>query len=186
MFLDNSKTFDIAWHYVLTFKLVENGSSGNLPYPKTEADSKQPTPVLERWNCMCSLTFIRWLGKNQLLKKQSIIHLKTLSLIRNILLLTLPHFLAPFSQSTKDISSSQNGLNEDPNKITDWTSQWRMSYNPNYLKQPQEVIVSLNVNKQHLPSIFDNSNVTQINCQKHLDLLKTYFQWIPREHIWKS
>ena len=69
MFLDNSKTFDIAGHYVLTFKVEKNGTSGNLSHPKAEADSKQPTFVLERWNCICSLTFIHRLEKNQLLEK---------------------------------------------------------------------------------------------------------------------
>ena len=40
-----------------------------------------------------------------------------------------------------------------------------------FSKQLREVILSWKVNKQQLPSVFNTSNVTQINCQKHLGMI---------------
>lgn len=50
-----------------------------------------------------------------------------------------------------------------------------MTFDPDPLKQAQEVIFSRKSNKPlHLLLVFNNLNVTQINCQKHLRMLLTF------------
>ena len=67
--------------------------------------------------------------------------------------------------------SAQN-LNEDLNKINHWAFQWKMSFNPDPSKQPQEVIFSRKLQKSIYPPLhFNNIAVTQSATQKHLDIL---------------
>ena len=51
-----------------------------------------------------------------------------------------------------DIKTSANELNNNLKKISDWTFQWKMSFNPDPSKQAQEVIFSRKLkNIFHLP-----------------------------------
>ena len=65
-------------------------------------------------------------------------------------------------------------LNEDLNKISYWAFQWKISFNPDPIKQAQEVIFSQNFDFQKLvypPLNFNKIVVTQSTTQKHLDML---------------
>ena len=42
-----------------------------------------------------------------------------------------------------DIDTSAIELNSDLKKINDWVFQWKMTFNPDHSKQPQEIIFSL-------------------------------------------
>ena len=54
-------------------------------------------------------------------------------------------------------------------KITKWTFQWKMSFNPDISKQAYEVIFSRKRSITcHPPLIFNNIPVAQTNSQKHL------------------
>ena len=72
----------------------------------------------------------------------------------------------------QDINLSQKDLNEDLAKTNNWEYQWKMICNPNHSNQGQEIIFNWKVIKPlHLPLIFNNSDVAQINCQKNLGMI---------------
>ena len=66
-----------------------------------------------------------------------------------------------------DVNSSQIDLNEDLDKINNWTYQWKMIH-PS--KKAQEVIFSRKVNNELQPLTFNNVDVGQIRSQKHLGM----------------
>ena len=56
------------------------------------------------------------------------------------------------------LSTSANEINYDLKKIEAWAHHWRMSFNPDPLKQVQGVIFSRKRNKTHHPDIVFNGN----------------------------
>ena len=66
----------------------------------------------------------------------------------------------------------RDGLNSDFRKISDWTLQWKMKFNPDPNKQAQEVhfLNRTNIDKS-LSKTFNNSEVETISSQKHLGLI---------------
>ena len=71
-----------------------------------------------------------------------------------------------------NLKTATNNLNEDLKKINDWTTQWKMNFNPDPTKQAQEVIFSCKIEKPlHTPLNFNNANVTQTAFQKHLGFI---------------
>ena len=57
-------------------------------------------------------------------------------------------------------------------KISPWAYQWKMSFNPDPLKQPHEEIFSRKMTKtNHLALIFNENSVHQVAWQKHLEML---------------
>ena len=53
-------------------------------------------------------------------------------------------------------------LNNDLDKFSLWANKWKMSFDPDLLKQAQEVIFSRKINKAyHPPLLFNNSTVQQ-------------------------
>ena len=67
------------------------------------------------------------------------------------------------------MNTSAIELNSDLKKINDWTSQWKMTFNPDHKKQAQEIIFSRKLKKtMHSPLLFNNNNVSQVNSQTHL------------------
>ena len=57
-------------------------------------------------------------------------------------------------------------------KISDWTFQWKISFNPDVSKQLQENIFSQKIKaiKTDLSLVPNNTNVSQINSQKSLEV----------------
>ena len=81
----------------------------------------------------------------------------------------------PFADDTSlfsvvhDATQSTNELNDDLEKVSNWTYQWKMSFNPDKSKQAQEVIFSRKTQRViHPPAIFNNMPVVHSSCQKHL------------------
>ena len=72
-----------------------------------------------------------------------------------------------------DIQTSANNLNEDLERISNWTTQWKMKFNPDTTKQAQEVIFSCKVKKSTVlpPFLFNNASVTRTSSQKHLGII---------------
>ena len=71
----------------------------------------------------------------------------------------------------RDLNISVNEINDDLKKIEAWAHQWKMSFNPDPLKQAQEVIFSWKRNKPHHPDIIFNGNpVKKSSSQKHLGM----------------
>ena len=54
--------------------------------------------------------------------------------------------------------SSANKLNQDLNSINNWTSQWKMGFNPDPSKQAQEFIFSRKLQKSTHPTLSFNIN----------------------------
>ena len=70
-----------------------------------------------------------------------------------------------------DKNTSAKELNNDLRKISNWTYQWKMSFNPDPLKQAQEVIFSRKMTKTNHPTLVFNENpVHQVALHKHLGM----------------
>ena len=70
-----------------------------------------------------------------------------------------------------DVTQSTNESNDDLEKISNWTCQWKISSNPEKSKQAQEVIFSGKTQRViHPPTIFYNIPVVRSSCQKHLGI----------------
>ena len=81
------------------------------------------------------------------------------------------------------MNMSTTNLNNNLNKIRNWTIQWKMNFNPDPSKQAQEVIFSRKLQKtNHNPVYFNHNSVQQVPSQKHLEMhlgIKLNFQ----EHL---
>ena len=70
-----------------------------------------------------------------------------------------------------DPNTSANELNKDLQKISEWTYQRKISFNPDQNKQAQEVIFSRKITKLSQPQInVNNMPVFCVNFQKHLGI----------------
>ena len=68
-----------------------------------------------------------------------------------------------------DITQSTNELNYDLEKISNWSYQWKISFNPDKSEQAQEVIFSRKTQRViYLPAFFNNMPVVRNSCQKYL------------------
>ena len=84
-----------------------------------------------------------------------------------------------------DPNTSANELNKDLQKTAEWAYQWKMSFNPDQNKQPQEVIFSRKITK----SYFNNMPIFSVNFQKHLGIYldgKLNFSNDIKEKIYKA
>ena len=71
-----------------------------------------------------------------------------------------------------DKSNSNTQVNFDLLKISKWVFQWKMFFNPNPNKQAIEVCFSNKNDKGSYPLLhFNNTNVLEVNSQKHLGLV---------------
>ena len=72
----------------------------------------------------------------------------------------------------RDINKSAIELNNDPEKINDWVFQWKMTFNPDSNKESQEIKFNIKLKKAAHPNLlFSNNIVSQVNSQKHLEVI---------------
>ena len=72
----------------------------------------------------------------------------------------------------QNINSTANDRNIDLMKISDWTFQWKMRFNPDPKKQTQEVIFSRKTNKIDHPLLCFNQNLVKSpSTHKHVGLV---------------
>ena len=70
-----------------------------------------------------------------------------------------------------DVDLSTKQLNNDLSKISEWTFQWKMSFNRDLFKQAREIVFSCKALKKSHPKVnFNNSPVVRNTYQKHLGL----------------
>ena len=70
-----------------------------------------------------------------------------------------------------DVTQSTNELDDDLEKISNWVYQWKMSFNPDKSRQPQEIIFTCKTPKVvHPPAIFSNIPAVRSSCQRHLGI----------------
>ena len=172
VFLDISKAFDKVRHKGLLFKLSQNGISANLSNLLSSFLTDRKQRVLlngqtSEWrNVTAGVPQGSILGPLLFL-----IHINDLSgdLFSKAKLFADDTSL--FSV-THDITTSENELNNDLKKISDWAFQWKMSFKTDPSKQAQEVIFSRKLkNVSHPSLVFNNVNVSSCKSQKHLGIL---------------
>ena len=172
VFLDISKAFDKVWHEGLLFKLKSMGISGKLLDLIDSFLNERYQRVL--LNGQSS----DWLPIKAGVPQGSILGPLFFLIYINDLANDLSTNVKMFADDTSLFSIVENransaiNLNEDLNKISNWAYQWKMSFNPDPLKQAQEVIFSKKINKNNHPDItFNNQIVCATSSQKHLGMI---------------
>ena len=82
------------------------------------------------------------------------------------------HWLAKKELKSSAFSLKSNiDLHTDAKMTGEWAFQWKMNFNPDPAKQPQEMIFSSKVQTTNHPPLFFNENgVPQTTLQKHLGM----------------
>ena len=171
VFPDVSKAFDKVWHDGIIFKLTQNGISGNLlNLSRDFLNDRKQRVVL---NGQLST----WKSVNAGVPQVSILGPVLFLIYINDLTEGLSSNAKLFADNTSlfsdihDIQTSANNLNKDLEKISKWTTQWTMNFNPDTTKQAQEAIFSpKSKRKVHPPLLFNNASVTRTSSQKHLGI----------------
>ena len=71
-----------------------------------------------------------------------------------------------------DINASENDLNHDLEKFSEWDFQWEMKFNPDPTKQGQEIIFSWKKTVSIHPIVyFNNTPVNSTAAYKHLEMI---------------
>ena len=162
VFLDISKLFDKVWHNGLTFKLQENGLTGNLlKVLKIFLTNRKQRVVLNGQSSS-------WTNVKAGVPQGSILGPLLFLIYINDLADGLSSNTKLFADDTSLFSVIHDSvittleLNSDLSRIKQWACQWKMSFNPDPNKQAQEVIFSRKLKKVcHLPLPFNNNNVAQ-------------------------
>ena len=72
----------------------------------------------------------------------------------------------------ENMTKSANELNNDLTRISTWTFQWKMNFNPDPTKQAQEVIFSQKLqNTNHPCLIFNHNTISLTESHKHLGIV---------------
>ena len=153
VFLDISKAFDKVWHEGLVF-----GISGNLLniFENFLRNRKQRIVV----NGQAS----NWENIYAAVPQGSILGPLLFLIYVNDLAEYLSSNSKLFADDTslfsvvRDLNTSAIEINDDLKKTEAWAHQWKMSFNPDPLKQAQEVIFSRKRNKPHHPDIIFNGS----------------------------
>ena len=158
LFLDISKAFYKVWHKGLVFKLKQNGISGNLLNIFEDFLRNRKQRVVLKGQTS------NWKNIHAGVPQDSILGPLLFLIYINDLAENLSSNPKLFECDTslfsvvRDLNTSANEINDDLKKIEAWAHQWKMSFNPDALKQPQEVTLSRKRNKSHHPDIFFNGN----------------------------
>ena len=170
VFLDISKAFDKVWHDGIIFKLETYGIEGKLlnlinlhaRYQRVVRNGQTSTWELiksgvPQGSVLGPLMFLIYI--NDLPDKIQ----STCKIFADDTSL-FSHF---FNKDT-----SQDELNNDLQKVSDWAFQWKMQFNPDSNKQAQEVIFSKKAESNNsLPLICNKTKVKTCQSQKHLGLI---------------
>ena len=172
-FLDISKAFDKVWHEGLILKLNQYGISKNLIYLiKYFLKNRQQRVVLNDQTSS-------WTNVLAGVPQRSIVAPLFFLIYVNDLSDNFSSNPKLFADDTSlfsvvhDKNISANELNNDLRKSSNWAYQWKMSFNPDPLKQAQKVIFSSKMTKTNHPRlIFKDNPIHQVALQRHLAILK--------------
>ena len=71
-----------------------------------------------------------------------------------------------------NITDSANLLNGDLSKINEWALQWKMSFNPDPIKQAQKTIFSRKTSQKNHPGLMFNDSIVNVTyIHKHLRMI---------------
>ena len=172
VFSDRSKAFDKVWRKGLIYRVEQNRISDKIL-----------NIITDFFSCRKQLVVLNgqdssWVSSETGVPQGSILGpLLFLIYINNPSddLSTTTKFFAddtPLFFIVQNANTSASHLNGDLSKISNWTFQWKMSFNPDPSKQAQEVIFSLKIQKTcHLSIYFNNKSFKQVPSQKHLGLI---------------
>ena len=174
VFLGISKAFNKVWHDGLIFKLKFYGVEGELlSLLKNYLQSRKQRVVLNGktsgWRKINS-------GAPQGLLLGPLLFLIYINHLPNGITSMCKTFSDDTSLFSKviDLDKSVTELNTDLQKISQWTNQWKMQFNPDSKKQTNEDISSCKLvsnNLSRLPVKFNNSNITRCSHGKHLGVV---------------
>ena len=162
VFLDISNAFDKVLHIALIFKLKPNGISGNLLNTLKDLLKK-----IGNRRVVLNGQRSSWKNIHAGVPQGSILGTLLFLTYINDLAENLSSSPKVFANGTslflvvRDLNTSANGINDDLQNIEVCVCQWKMSFDPDPLKQAQEVISSRKRNKHHHPDIIFNGNLPE-------------------------
>ena len=161
MFLDISKAFDRVWHDGLLFKLKQNGVSGNLFQLIKSFLSVRFQRVLLNGQTSDWQTIQAGVPQGSILGP--LLFLICINDLTNNLNSNVKLFADDTSLFSEicDPLETANVLNNDLRKIREWPEQWKMVFNPDPIKQAQEVIFSRKSDSPNHPDLYFNSLVVE-------------------------
>ena len=168
--LDISKAFDKVWHKDLIYKLKQNGISGKLLNLIIDFLSNRKQRVVLNGK------YPSWTNIEAGVPQGSILEPLFFLIYINDLsdnLITNPKLFADDTSLfsiVHDPNATTNYLNNDLAKINDRAYQWKMNFNPDPLRQAQEVLFSRKIKSQNPCLHFNNNSVNQTPLQKHLGM----------------
>lgn len=168
VFLDVSKAFDKVWHEGLIFKLKQFGvaasildwfidylsnRSQNVLINGKSSSIKQIFAGVPQGSILGPLLFLIYMNDiNEGISSCMKLFADDTSLLRSL-------------TNNQDI----NILNDDLDKLNDWSRQWRVNFNPNKTKY---MIFSKKTRRVKYPSLFLNGiKLQEVESHKHLGLL---------------
>ena len=171
IFLDISKGFDRVWHEGVLYKIQSIVISGT-PLKSLEIflSGRYERALLNDQTSSWSPVLAGVLQESILGPLFFLIYINNLSH-------NLSSTVKPFADDTStfsiihDIDSSTKQLNDHLRKISDWTYQRKMSFNPDLSEQVRKVIFSCKSSSvDHPGRTFNNWSGARTSCQKHLGL----------------
>ena len=172
VFLDMSKAFDKVWHDGLIYKLKTFGITGKLLSLLQDflSDRFQRVALNGQYS--------EWKEVKAGVPQGSILGPLLFLIYINDLSVDLKSIVKLFADDvsifsiTHDPNLSANELNSDLRKINDWAHMWRMSFNPDPLKQTSEVLFSKKRNIVNHPDLyFNGTKINRVPSQKHLGMI---------------
>ena len=148
VFSDISKAFDKVWHQGLLFKVKQNSICGNLLETLTDfLDDLKQRFALNGQNSSLANVEAGVPQSSILGPLMFLICINDLpdNLSRNVKLFADDNSLFPVVYNITDFSRD---LNYNLNRLREWTSQWKMSFNPEPSKQAQEAIFTCKLQKK--------------------------------------
>ena len=178
VFLDLSKAFDRVWHRGLLFKLKQLGISGPLlSWIESYLSNRHQRVVIDG---QCS----EWIKTECGVPQGSILGPLLFLVFVNDIVTGIQTNIRLFADDTSlfhaimDSHTTQNLLNQDLQKISDWATQWLMVFN---VLKNEVMTLSLRSNRPPQPPLFFNGTpLKEVTEHTHLGLtLSSNMSWKP-------
>ena len=169
IFCDISRAFDRVWHEGLLYKLEKIGIRGNLlKWFKSYLSERRQRVVIAGYQS----------DTNEIragVPQGSILGPILFLIFINDIVCDISCNIRLFADDTslfivvEDEYTAANLLNEDVEKINQWSNQWLVNFNS---KKTEVMTISKKVNKPHHPPIYMNNEILkEVEKHKHLGLI---------------